>query len=418
MGLFWVIAVVLLVSVLALILPALLWPNGTVKTDANAEKREIFRQQFDEIEQDKINGVLDATQYDVAKSEMQRRMLDEIGSTSVADVQVSKPDRRLAAILFVLLPLAAVLIYLKIGNPAAIMTSPTLANSTATQASVEHSAMAGDIEPLLNLLKAKLEKNPGDGTGWALLARSYVEIGRHAEAISAYEKAVKVTPDDPQLLADYADVLAVVNDHKLAGKPEALVNQALKLDPHHTKALMLAATAAFDRKDYKQAIKFWERLQKDLPADSDILPEVKAALNESYALSGVKPTATAAQQAVSAVTVATGISGTVRIAPALASKLDPDATVFIFARATQGSPMPLAIVQTTAKNLPYTFHLDNSSALMPDHKLSQASEVVLVARVSKSGDAKQQAGDLEGVTATIKPVGGTVDIEINQLVPK
>jgi cytochrome c-type biogenesis protein CcmH len=413
MVVFWVVAIVLLGGVLAMILPALMRPSGTVKTDASAEKREIFRQQFDEIEQDKINGVLDASQYDIAKSEMERRLLDEVGQAGVTEIKAIQPDRRLAIILIVLLPLVSVLLYLKIGSPASIAIPATSPDVAAAQPQAGHNAMAGDIEPLLNSLKSKLEKNPGDGTGWALLARSYVELRRHADAVSAYEKAVKAIPDDPQLLADYADALAVVNGHKLAGKPEELVNKALKLDPNHTKSLMLAATAAYDRKDYKQAIGLWERLQKNLPADSDILPEVKAALNEAYALSGEKPPSLPEQKAVSAA----GVSGTVHVAPTLASKIDPSATVFIFARATQGMPMPLAIVRTSAKDLPYTYHLDDSTALMPDHKLSQASEVVLVARISKTGDAKPQAGDLQGVSAAVKPNGGIVDIEINQIVP-
>lgn len=416
---FWAIAMVLLVVMLAFILPALMRPDTATKIDANAEKRAIFRQQFNELEQDKINGVLDAAQYGVAKSELERRLLDEVGMTEAPEMMISKhtPDRRLAVILFVLLPLAAILLYLKLGNPISNTipaTSPdTSPNASMTQSAAEHSAMAGDIEPLLNSLKSKLEKNPGDGAGWALLARSYVEIKRHSEAVSAYEKAVKAIPDDPQLLADYADALAVVNGYKLAGKPEELISLALKLDPHHIKALMLAATAAFDRKDYKEAISFWERLQQDLPAGSEMLPEVKASLDEARALSGQKISSPSVQK----VAPSSGISGTVRIAPALAGKLDPSATVFIFARATQGPPMPLAIVRTTARDLPYTYRLDDSSALMPDHKLSQASEVVLVARVSKSGDAKPQAGDLQGITAAVKPDGGLVEIEINQVVP-
>jgi cytochrome c-type biogenesis protein CcmH len=294
------------------------------------------------------------------------------------------------------------------------LIKPISPEAIVAQTNAEHSAMAGDILPLLNSLKNKLEKNPGDGTGWALLARSYVEVRRHAEAVHAYEKAVKATPDDPQLLADYADALAVVNGHNLAGKPEALANQALKLDPHHPKALMLAASAAFDRKDYKQAISFWERLEKDLPADSEILPEVKAALNDTYVLSGKKPTLPSVPNSLP---VEAGVSGVVRIAPALASKIDPDATVFIFARATQGPPMPVAIERTTAKNLPYTYHLDDSSAMSPDHKLSLAGEVVLVARISKTGDAKAQVGDLQGISASFKPSAANVDIEINQVMP-
>jgi cytochrome c-type biogenesis protein CcmH len=418
----------MIVATLALILPAILKPSQVAMTDAIVEKRAIFRQQFDEIAQDQTNGILDATQYDVAKSELERRMLDEIGTSSVLTSN-SKPDHRLAAALLVLLPLAALVIYNKIGSPESIKipaVSP-LVSSTATptpeSAQTSEHKMGGDIEPLLALLKSKLEKNPGDGAGWALLARSYVELRRHAEAVPAYEKAVKVIQDDPQLLADYADALAVVNGHDLTGKPEELANQALKLDPHHTKALLLAATAAFNRKDYKVAISHWEQLQQDLPADSDVLPEVKASLSEVYALAGVKPPVVSAKAAIKIsspeqmAAASAGVSGTVKIAPALASKLDPAATVFVFARATNGPPMPLAIVRTTAKDLPYTYHLDDSSALMPSNKLSQASEVMIVARVSKTGDAKSQTGDLQGISAVIKPIGDKVDIEINQVLP-
>ncbi len=424
MLLFWVIVIAMILATLALIFPAILKPSQTVTTDANAEKRAIFRQQFEEIEQDKVNGVLDATQYSVAKSELERRMLDEIGTESV-QTSGAKPDRRLAAALLVLLPLTSIVIYNKIGSPASVTIpaeAPNVQPVAAAQSTAEHNAMAGDIEPLLNSLKSKLEKSPGDGSGWALLARSYVELRRHAEAVPAYEKAVKAIPDDPQLLADYADALAVVNGHNLAGKPEELANQALKLDPHHTKALLLAATAAFNRKDYKLAIAHWELLQQDLPADSDILPEVKASLNEVYTLAGVKPLvisekmktqpSAAEQQPVASA----GVSGTVSIAPALASKLAPADTVFVFARATQGPPMPVAIVRATAKDLPYTYRLDDSSALMPGNKLSQANEVVIVARISKTGDAKPQAGDLQGLSAAVKPNGQSVDVQINEIV--
>lgn len=415
MLMFWVIAIVLLLVVLALVLPALLRPVATI--DTNAEKRAIFRQQFDELEQDKTNGVLDVGQYEIAKAELQRRFLEEVGTTEVPISKVM-PDRRLAIVFLVLLPVLAVLLYLKLGSPSSIsipVASPP--DASMTQSMAEHSMMAGDLESLLDALKIKLEKNPGDGSGWALLARSYVEIKRHKDAIPAYEQAVKVSPDDPQLLADYADALAVVNNRNLAGKPEELVHQALKLDPHHVKALMLAGTAAFDRKDYKQAVSFWERLQQSLPTDSELLPDVEASLHEARALSGEKltPPSVLPIEKEKAATSA-GVSGTVRISPALASKLDPSATVFIFARATQGPPMPLAIVRTTVQHLPYSYHLDDSTALIPDHKLSQASEVVLVARVSKSGDAKSQAGDLQGISAAVTPDGRVVDIEIDQVV--
>jgi cytochrome c-type biogenesis protein CcmH len=208
--------------------------------------------------------------------------------------------------------------------------------------------------------------------------------------------------------------LAVVNGHKVAGKPEALVLQALKLDPHHVKALMLAATAAFDRKDYKKAMAYWQTLKQDLPVDSELLPEIKASLNEASVLSGEKiiaePTTPLPKQV-------SEVSGVVSVSSKLIDKLDSAATVFIFARDAKGAPMPIAIARATVNQLPYTYHLNDSSAIMPDHKLSTAQEVVVVARISKSGDAKQQAGDLQGVTKPFTLDGSAVDIEINQIVP-
>lgn len=412
MLMFWGIAAVLLIGVLALLIPPLLRAKRAGLTDARAEKLAIYRQQFDELEQDRGSGVLGAQQYDVAKSELEHRMLEEAGdAVMAAGSQQFVKDRRLAVVLLLMLPLAAVLLYLKLGNPLA-MTHPATPPIEQTMAG-DNSNMAGEIEPLLEALRKKLENNPGDGAGWALLARSYMELRRPDEAVSAYEKAVKVLPDDPQLLADYADALAVVNGRKLAGKPEELINRALKLDPHHIKALRLAATAAFDRKAYTEAIGYWERLQRDLPAGSEMAPEVAASLDEARALSGQKGSSPPVQKAAPSA----GIVGIVRIAPALAGKLDPSATLFVFARATQGPPMPLAIVRATVRDLPYHYRLDDSAALMPGHKLSEAKEVVLVARISKSGDAKPQAGDLQGTTAAVQPDGRSLDIEINQVLP-
>lgn len=405
MLLFCVVVIVMLIITLALILPALFKPSKAGTTDTNAEKRAIFRQQFDEIDQDKTNGILDATQYELAKTELERRMLDEIGANHVVATN-NKPDRTLALILLMLLPLASLFIYFKIGSPAAIDMP------NAVQTLEEQSARAGDVEPLLAAMNAKLAQNPTDGKGWALLARTYVELGRASDAVSAYEKAVKIIPNDAQLLSDYADALAVSNDYNLAGKPTELVDQALKIDPHHIKSLLLAAAAATNRKDYKQAIIYWQNLQKELPPDSDIAPKVKASLDEVYRLAGIKPPAVSE---TTAAPVAQGVSGKVKLAPALASKVSQSDTVFVYARAAQGAAMPLAIERTTVKNLPYTYHLDDSKGLMPTNKLSQSSEVVIVARISKTGEAKPQAGDLQGTSAAVKPNGGNVDIEINEL---
>jgi len=275
---FWIGVIVLVSMVLAFILPVLLRPNTVKNTDAITQKRNIFIQQFDEIEQDRMTGALDVTQYDIAKHEMERRLLDEMGAIPVLKTVTVKPDRLLAIMLVILLPLGSLLFYLKVGNLNVLMQPSSKG---------EHNT-AADIKPLLHSLKTKLDNNQGDGVGWALLAKSYVALGRLNDASLAYEKAVTAIPDDSRLLADYADVLASINDNKLTGKPEVLIAQALKLDPRNAKALMLAATAAFDREDYKQAIHFWERLQKELPPNSEILPDIKKSIDEARNFLGEK----------------------------------------------------------------------------------------------------------------------------------
>jgi len=417
MWVFLAIVMVLIAVVLVMVLPTLLRPQATTQNDANAKNREIFRQQFDEISQDKANGVLDEAQFQIAKSELERRMLDEVGIATTTTIN-TEPDRKLAIAITVLVPLLAFWLYVKIGQPEVLLKPVGEVPVVSDVSTLEHRAMAGDIEPLLVALKDKLVENPENGEGWALLARSYVSLGRHAEAVPAYEKAAKIITDDPQLLADYADALAVASGGKLAGAPEDLVNQALKLDPHHQKALMLSATIAYDKQNYKEAIQIWERLQSELSADSELKSYVQTALAEAYAVSGEKPSAQLTKQSVEKQSAVQkqGISGVVRVQADLAKKLAPTDTLFVFARAAQGAPMPVAIVRASAKDLPFQFQLDDSHSLMPSNKLSETNEVVVVARISKSGDAKAQAGDFQGMSAVMKPVGENVEIEINEVV--
>lgn len=396
-------ALLLIGMVLVILIPALLRPQSTLNRDDNAQRREIFRAQFAEIEQDLASGVLDAAQYELAKTELERRMLDEVTSSPLA-ATVAKPDRRLAVILVFLVPLTAFWLYVKIGNPEAIV------NPTGAAMMDGKPMTQADVEGLLASLAAKLEKNPDDGAGWVLLGNSYVKIGKYAEAVKAYEQATKKITDNAQLYADYADALAATNDYKLEGLPVELANQALKIDARNIKAKMLLATAAYDRQDYKEAIALWEKIITELPKEAEIIPDIKAAIAKAQSLAGETKSTSVQKVAVNA-----GIRGTVRLSPALTKALDANATLFVFARAAQGAPMPIAIVRASAKDLPYQFQLDDTSAIMPSNKLSQADAVVVVARISKSGDAKPISGDLQGMSAVMKPVGENVEIEINEV---
>ena len=409
---FWLIASTMTVLVLGL----LLWPllKRTAAATGEQEKTlSIFRQQFAELGQDRANGVLTDELYQQARRELERRLLEETGVTettpTMARRQVS--SRSVALALAMIVPTVSGLLYWELGNPLA-MTQPT-APSLSAQESPEdvHPSSDDALDALVERLKQKLDQNPNDGVGWGLLARSYVGMGRHTDAVPIFEKAVNLIPDDAQLLADYADSLGVVHGRKLEGKPEVLIQQALKIDPRNVKALMLAGTVAFNRKNYARAAKDWEQARANLPADiePEMTQQLMAAIAEAQSqLGGGQETVPAFTQpaAPAQPTGQTGqprtIRGTVTVAPSLAGKGSATDTLFVFAREMNGPPMPVAIVRATKNDLPFTFQLDDSTSPMPSRKLSGAGTVVVVARLSKSGQAMPQSGDLEGTSEPVK----------------
>jgi cytochrome c-type biogenesis protein CcmH len=258
---------------------------------------------------------------------------------------------------------------------------------------------------MVERLAARLRESPDDVEGWKLLGRSYGALGRFPEAVDAYLKAAARAPRDAQVLADLADVLAMSRGQRLTGEPEKLVLRALELDPRNLKALALAGTAAFERKDFAGAVRYWERMLPLVAADSEDARSIQASIAE--ARSFMKPGAAAA---------ASALQGTVRLAPDLKAKVSPDDTVFIFARAAQGPPMPLAVRRAKVRELPLEFALDDSMAMAPGMQLSGFPRVIVGARVSKSGSATPQAGDLQGASAPVANDARGVSVVIDSVV--
>ncbi len=194
-------------------------------------------------------------------------------------------------LMFLAIPLLAGLIYWKIGSPQAMQASPS-ANMPSTAMStappmpgVGTGHEMGDLEAMAEKLAAKMEKSPDNGDNWALLARTYVEIKQHDKAVGAFEKAANLISNDAQLLADYADALAMTNQSKFDDKSKGLVDKALKIDPNNQKALLLAGTIAFNGAEYQKAVDFWKRLQPLISKEDDLLKkEVEANINEATTL--------------------------------------------------------------------------------------------------------------------------------------
>lgn len=368
-------------------------------------------------------GVIDESEYKT-----------KLASLDVTTTHANRPQAsRLALIssilIAILMPLAAIFLYPKVGEPGAMDPSRLVASS----ASPEHESGI-DMEQAVAGLVAKLNADPENPDGWALLGRAYQSMGKFAESRDALKRAHELLPDSHDLTVEYAQALALASEgRRIAGEPRQMLEAVLKEDPDHQRALWLIGISDYQAGDFRAAIDAWNRLLPALPAESDIAQSVRAQIAEAQKLAGIEPTAsttlpespapvqtpTGAQESAAPAT-ANGPRLTLRVSldPALASQVKPDSVLFVFARAESGPPMPLAIQRLAASDLPTTLVLDDSMGMIPAMKLSAFPKVVVGARISASGNAGAQAGDLQvllnGVDTSRKE---PLDLIINSVVP-
>jgi cytochrome c-type biogenesis protein CcmH len=430
------IAALMVAAALAWILIPLLRAPSVTGVAREGSNVAILRDQLKELENDIANGTLTRDQYEQSRQDLERRVLEESQTSPRAAKALPSPvGAWTAAVVAGALPLAALIIYVALGNFDAFSTAGR--GAPASTAAGQHDVSPEQIAKMIAELEARLEKEPNNADGWAILARTYYQLNRFPEATRAYEHAAALAPDDATLLADYADALGAAQGG-LHGKALELVSRALAVDPMQWKALALAGTAAFERKDYPQAVVYWERMKTTVPPNSPIAKSIDASIAEARELGGLKPgpgagastavasagkatAVPAAKPAPAATATASGggasIAGTASLAPALTAKVSPDDVVFIFARPAQGSRMPLAIIKKQVRDLPIAFTLDDSTGMGNGATLSTAGEVVVGARVSRSGQAIAQSGDVEGLSAPVKVGARGVAVVMDKTIP-
>src|SRR3569832_307064 len=363
MMLLFVVAALLLAAALLFIVPPLWRQHGRKGVQRDRSNLEIYKDQLAELEADLANATISEEQFEQGRIELERRLLDEVAAPAAAPAAVrgDKGAGRGAALSVALfIPLLAALIYLVQGNPQAI--SPQKAATVAADGAngPGHAVTRDQIQNMVTELAQRMESNPNDADGWMMLGRSYAALGRYAESSAAFARAVALVPENADLLVDYADALAMSSGEALEGKPMQLIGRA----------------------------------------------------------GGVAPAPSAAETAVQQAPAAASAEGTVKIKPELAAKVAPTDTVFIFARAKQGSPMPLAVMRAQVKDLPLKFHLDDSMAVAPmAPRLSSVAQVEVGARSSKSGEARAQSGDLQGTVGPIRLGSAGVEVVIDSVVP-
>jgi cytochrome c-type biogenesis protein CcmH len=420
MILFWVLcAALLLVAALFVALP--LWrskassDNEVLRDVANLE---ILRDQATELEVDLRDGLLTQEAYEQGNKELQSRLIEEVKiSEQPATRPPRNPARVLAIVLAVALPLFSVLVYLAVGNTDALYPQEAI---VADADGVIHS------EEALQRLEKKVKRVSNDPKDWWMLGRTYTELKRYSEAAAAYEHLVNLVPNEPQLWADYADVYAMAHGQTLQNdQVTKLINKALELDPNNITALALSGSAAMENKDYATAITRWQTLVDQLGPGSPDIEVYRGGIKQASMLLAAQPGGKEALAKLSAgkapektaANSAAAISGNVSLSPKLAGKVSPNDTVFVLARAERGPPMPLAVLRKQVKDLPLKFTLDDSMAMQPQLKLSGFPQVVVVARVSKSGTPMAQSGDLQGLTGAIKPGVKGLNVVIDTVVP-
>lgn len=413
MILFVVLGAVLLAVALLLVLPPLLgWPHraagaGGPQLQEHAV-RAVLREQLAEINAARDAGTITEEDHRRSSEELERRVLEE--GRAAAGTADERPAPRLAVCMALGIPLGALMVYLWLGSPGAL--SPLGSGKHPFHSTVER-----PTEDLIAGLAKRLGGRPDDPAGWRMLARSYGALGEFDQARETWERIGASAPRHAGVLADWAEILAFAQGGRFAGEPERLLGEALELAPTHIKALALAGRAAFLRGDFASAADHWQRLLDQVPPSDPGFEAILESVSRARAGAGLEPIGArqAATGDVGAPGSASGerlqLRGTVLLDPGLAPTVNPDDSVFVYARPVEGG-MPLAVLRYSASELPAAFDF-RQGLLMSEADLP--AQLAVVARLSRSGDPQPRAGDLEGISMPLSKDASNVRVVIDRI---
>jgi len=416
---FGISATALVLIALLFVLPVLLRKNSAgnevVRNELNLS---VMRDQLRELDRDLISGTLSESTFASARQDLEQRLLED---RQTAEPVAASPliSSRSAIAIGLFIPVLVVGLYLLLGN------SNGLDPAKVVPQEPEHEITEQQVIQMVANLAEKLKTQPNNVEGWNMLARSYNAMGKYSDAVLAYQHLIQIEPKNADYLVSYADTLAVTQNKNLQGEPEKLIKRALELDPQNVRGLSLAGSAAFDRQDYADAVAYWKDIMKLVPPDSETARNTLGSIGEAQSLmdnggaGSVNNTAPAVlpgtSAPVTAPVAAARVTGTVDLAPGFRSGVTDQDTVYVFARADQGPPYPLAVKKVQVKDLPLHFVLDETMGVMPGASLAGHARVVVGARISRSGNATPQPGDVESSLSTVDVGAGQVSLTLNSL---
>ena len=423
-----VLFVVLALGMVLCVAGVLMWvllrqrPVVTHASQAKANAK-VYRDQIADLDREHESGHISDAEWQQSRDELSMRLLEDTSAQDDPVAKQEKPALWTAVLVAVALPLSAVGMYMWVGEPDALNPMAVQSNDKVDPTQLLQMAES---------LAQKLNDKPDNLQGWVMLGRTYRTLEKFDASVQAYDRALKLSADD-DLKLERVEVLAMKSQGNFEGEPWNVIRDILQRDPQNYGALLMAGSASYSHEKFADALKYWQQARKPLAADNPDVPgldEAIASVQQKLGMpvqvaKGPSAQMNAAQMPVAAPSANTSgaastgltVSGQVAIAEALKGKVKPSDVVFIYATPANGERMPLAIFKTTVAQLPLAFTLDDSTAMTPDRKLSSAGEVLVKVRVSKSGNAMPQSGDLAGTLGPVKVGAKGLKLEIKDQIP-
>lgn len=414
---FWLSAASMSVIALLFAIVPLLRSKTTASVSRQLLNTEVIKEQLNELQADLDAGKLEPDAYQAARRDLERELLNDTETGPETEPQAERSGRWAVGVFGLLIPALAVFLYLQLG------AAPLLEQAARAPVAQKPAQDTGHpLQEMVEKLAKRLQEEPDNAEGWVMLGRSYAALNRYQEAANAYAQARRIAGDQPQLLVDSADIMVMASGGHFTPEAGELLERALRVQPENAKGLWLMGHYKYQDDDFQGAVDYWQRAAAQLPPDSEdtvaIRQQIKQA--ESMLVAAGGTLAPAAQTVDGAVKgdAPKAIEVSVRLDPAFSAQTSAQDTVFIFARAVQGPRMPLAIVRKQVAELPVTVTLDDSLAMSPAMVMSNFSEVTIGARISKSGNAMPQSGDLQGTVSPVQvQAGASVEVVINEVMP-
>jgi cytochrome c-type biogenesis protein CcmH len=418
--LFWGAAAAAVALALAFVLPFLLRNNkhGPEKAARRDINLAVYRDQMKDLKTELANTQLSPEQFQASKLELETRAAED-ALAHEDGVAAPVASHRLGFGLAAVLPMAAIGLYFALGNPGVLTAVASGQNASTVAAGPTEQ----DILRMVQQIEARTQANPADSEAWEALATANAMMARWPEALQAFQKTYELLPTKATVMSGYAEALAMTGNLVLAGRPIELVTSALKIDPNNKKGLELAGIHAYQNQDFAQAVQFLDRLQPLLSPETPYAQEILGMRNEAQRLAqlggaaqtaGATSPATLDGQAVPGPSAT--VAGSVEVAAALQSRVGNQDTIYLIARAGESGP-PLAAARLPMGAFPMRFSLDDSMAMSPANTLSNHREVVVLARISASGNPIAQPGDLEGRITGVAVGAKGVKLVIDRVVP-